>query len=145
MPDTLEHYLRPILELPPLTIFALYTAANAALLLMLSILTVRARVANGVTLGDGGKNPMVQAIRAHGNASEYVPISLILLYALVATGAPAWVLHIQGVTLLLGRVFHALGLHAIAGRSSGRFFGMILTWTSMAIGIVAILFYIANK
>ena len=128
--------LEPLLALNPNAIFALYVAVNAVLLLILSVLTVRARIATGTTLGDGGKPRMLQTTRAFGNASEYIPIGLIMLYALVVVGAPTWLLHVQGATLTLGRVFHALGLHAVAGRSTGRVLGMLLTWASLLIGIV---------
>ena len=129
--------LAPLLALNPQAIFAFYAAANALLLVILSVLTVRSRLSTGTSLGDGGKPELVQATRAFGNASEYIPIGLILLYAMVAVGVPTWLLHIQGATLTLGRVLHALGLHAVAGRSTGRFFGILLTWIALLIGIAA--------
>ena len=127
--------LAPLLQLDPTHIFAFYAAANAALLLILAMLVTRARRITKTTLGDGGNTRMSQAVRAHGNASEYIPIGLILLYALVLVGAPTWFLHLQGATLTLGRVFHALGLHAGAGVTLGRFVGIFLTWSSMLIAI----------
>jgi hypothetical protein len=136
--------LEPLLTMPPLIIFALYTAANAALLLILAVLTTMTRRATGTSLGDGGNARMVQASRAHGNAAEYIPIGLILLYTLTLVQAPGWVLHAHGATLTLGRVFHALGLYASAGVSIGRFLGTILTWTSMAIAIAGIVHHAAN-
>lgn len=137
----LTTYLTPMLKLAPPVIFALYAAANAFLLLVLSVLTVGARAANGVALGDGGKMPMMQAIRAHGNASEYIPIGLILLYALVAVGAPVWVLHVQGGALVLGRICHALGLYSGPGTTVRRLLGMLLTWGSMGVGIAGAIGY----
>ena len=132
--------LEPLLALSPQAIFALYAAANAFLLLLLAILTTRARRATGTSLGDGGHTRMIQASRAHGNAAEYIPIGLILLWALVSVGAPTWLLHVQGATLTLGRVLHALGLHASAGVSIGRFLGILTTWVSLLIGIVGAIF-----
>jgi uncharacterized membrane protein YecN with MAPEG domain len=143
MPEEFSRYIDPLLALSPQVIFALYTAFNVALLLLLSLLTVRARVRNGVTLGDGGKSAMAQAMRAHGNASEYIPVGLILLLALINVGAPTWVLHTQAGTLTLGRVLHALGLYSAPGPSIGRFFGMILTWISMLTGIAATLYLVS--
>jgi uncharacterized membrane protein YecN with MAPEG domain len=133
--------LAPLLALQPVTIFALYAAANAALLLLLAVLTTRARRATGTSLGDGGNARMTQAVRAHGNAAEYIPIGLILLYTLTLVQAPTWLLHLHGAMLTLGRVFHALGLHASTGVSIGRFLGTILTWLSMAIAIAGVLYY----
>jgi uncharacterized membrane protein YecN with MAPEG domain len=136
--------LEALLTMPPVVIFALYTAANAALLLLLAMLTTRARRATGTSLGDGGNARVAQAMRAHGNAAEYIPIGLILLYTLTLVQAPTWVLHLHGGMLTLGRVFHALGLHASAGVSIGRFLGMILTWASMAIAIAGTVHYAAR-
>ncbi len=133
--------LEPLLTMPPIIIFALYTAANAALLLLLAVLTTRARRATGTSLGDGGNARVTQAVRAHGNAAEYIPIGLILLYTLTLVQAPAWLLHLHGAMLTLGRVFHALGLHASTGVSTGRFLGVILTWASMLIAIVGVIAY----
>ena len=132
------------MALEPSSIFALYVAANASLLLLLAILTVRNRLKNGVSIGDGGQTPMIQAIRAHGNASEYIPIGLVLLLALTMVDAPSWVLHLHGSLLTLGRVMHALGLYHAPGRTVGRFFGINLTWISMLIAIVGIVYYSAN-
>lgn len=143
MPDEFMRYVDPLLALSPQVIFALYAAVNVALLLLLSLLTVRARVRNNVTLGDGGNQAMAQAMRAHGNASEYIPIGLILLLALINVGAPTWVLHSQAGLLTFGRVLHALGLHSAPGPSIGRFLGMILTWSSMLIGAGAVLYFVS--
>ena len=128
--------IEPLLALSPQAIFALYASANAFLLLFLAVLTTRARRATGTSLGDGGNARMIQATRAHGNAAEYIPIGLILLWAMVGVGAPTWLLHIQGATLTLGRVLHALGLHSSTGVSIGRFLGILTTWASLLIGIV---------
>ncbi len=133
--------IEPLLTMPPVIIFALYVAANAALLLILAVLTTRARRATGTSLGDGGNARVTQAMRAHGNAAEYIPIGLILLYTLTLVQAPTWLLHLHGATLTLGRVFHALGLYASTGVSIGRFLGMILTWVSMLIAIVGVVAY----
>lgn len=133
--------LEPLLTMPPVIIFALYVAANAALLLILAVLTTRARRATGTSLGDGGNARVTQAMRAHGNAAEYIPIGLILLYTLTLVQAATWVLHLHGAMLTLGRVFHALGLHASTGVSIGRFLGIILTWVSMLIAIVGVVAY----
>lgn len=132
--------LEPLLALSPQAIFAFYAAANAFLLLLLAMLTTRARRATRTSLGDGGNAQMIQATRAHGNAAEYIPIGLILLWALINVGAPTWLLHLQGATLTLGRVLHALGLHSSTGVSLGRFLGILTTWASLLIGIVGAIF-----
>ncbi len=37
------------------------------------------------------------AIRVHGNAIEYIPISLILLLLMEMNGAQVWMIHICGL------------------------------------------------
>lgn len=136
-------HCNPLLMLEPFNIFALYAAANAALLLFLSIIAVTRRLALGVSVGDAGNQKLTRAVRAHGNASEYIPIGLLLLLACVQSGAPPWFLHAVGASLTLGRVFHALGLHSSTGLSFGRTLGMVLTWTSMILGIVGPMYFLA--
>lgn len=92
-------------------------------------------------MGDGGHERILKAVRAHGNAAEYIPIGLLLLLACVQTDVPPWFLHAVGASLTLGRVFHALGIHATPGRSIGRTLGMVLTWTSMILGIAGPLYF----
>jgi hypothetical protein len=50
------------------------------------------------------------AIRAQGNATEYVPISLILLVLLELDGANLAFIHVGGIALIMGRLIHAKGL-----------------------------------
>jgi len=80
-----------LLNLPPLNTFALYAAVNGLILLFLAIMVVRQRVLTRTDIGDGGKEAMIQVQRAHGNAAEYVPIVLILLYLLGIVAAIEWV------------------------------------------------------
>lgn len=61
-------------------------------------------------MGDGGNEELQLAIRAHSNAVEYIPIALMLLLTLELNGAPKILIHILGVTLLVGRILHAMGL-----------------------------------
>ncbi|WP_404355653.1 MAPEG family protein [Methylotuvimicrobium sp. KM1] len=61
-------------------------------------------------LGDGGEPELQAAIRAQGNATEYIPISLILLVLLELSGAHAALVHSGGIAVLVGRILHARGL-----------------------------------
>ncbi|MCF6234201.1 MAG: MAPEG family protein [Rhodobacteraceae bacterium] len=47
-----------------------------------------------------------RAVRAQGNASEYIPLGLILLLVLDLQGAPFWLVHVFGLALLAGRIGH---------------------------------------
>lgn len=114
----------------------LITAALLALLnLGISIYVARRRGKTKVSLGDGGDEAMLQATRMHGNFAEYVPIPLIMMLAIEISSGPAWLLHVIGDTLLIGRLLHAYGLHKEAGQSMGRGFGTLLTYISYLFGI----------
>ena len=72
-----------------LTITALYTGLFILLLLALAANVVRNRLSGHVSLGDGGNPSLQKAVRAHGNATEYVPIVLIGLAVLENLGTSA--------------------------------------------------------
>ena len=130
-----------LLNLPPLNTFALYAAVNGLIVLFLAIMVVRARILTRVDIGDGGKEPLTKAQRAHGNAAEYVPLVLLLLYVLVQLEAPTWMVHAVGVPLTLGRILHPVGMYETTGRSVGRFVGTNLTWLSLLIAAVGCIYY----
>ena len=121
--------------------FGFYAALNAVIMLALSMLVVRARVATQTEIGDGGKPQMAAPLRAHANNAEYVPMALLLMWGLATPlGASIWLIHGVGIPLTLGRLCHAIGLSRSTGTSVMRFLGMVLTWIAYIVGIVG-LFY----
>lgn len=118
----------------PLLITPLYAALAAILLLVLSFRVVRLRRRFAVGLGSGGHAELDQAMRCHGNFTEYAPIGLILIASAELSGAAAGWLHAIGVLLIVGRAAHAWGLAQSGGRSAGRTIGMVLTVTALLVG-----------
>ena len=123
---------------------ALYVAINAALMLLLAYNVVRTRYRTRTGLGDNGKPEMLQAIRAHANNTEYVPIALILLVMARILGGNIFLIHAIGGTLTVGRVLHAAAFAradfwAKNTVSFGRFWGMVFTIASILIGILGCL------
>lgn len=119
--------------------FGFYTALNALLMLVLGILVVRARVTTQTLIGDGGKPEMAGPLRAHANNTEYVPMALLLMWALTTPlGVSIWLIHGVGAPLTLGRFVHAVGLSRSTGPSISRFIGMVLTWIAYIVGIVGL-------
>jgi uncharacterized protein len=119
--------------------FGFYAALNGLIMLVLSILVVRARVTTQTLIGDEGKPAMAAPLRAHANNTEYVPMALILMWALTTPlGASIWLIHGVGVPLTVGRILHAIGLSKTTGNSTARFLGMILTWIAYIVGIVGL-------
>jgi uncharacterized protein len=120
---------------------ALWAGLHLFLLLGLSMLVVRQRRLHKVALGDGGIPELVRAVRAFGNATEYVPTGLIAIAILAIVGASPLAIHIAGLTLFAGRVLHAIGLSQNSGATIVRSLGVVLTWVSYVFAGVALLFY----
>ncbi len=120
---------------------ALWVGLNLFVLLILSILVVRQRQKHKVVLGDGGVPELIQAIRAFGNATEYVPAGMAALAMQAVVGAPALAIHITGVLLFAGRVLHGYGLSSSGGASLPRTVGVILTWVAYIFAGAALVFY----
>ncbi|HEX7885327.1 MAG TPA: MAPEG family protein [Phenylobacterium sp.] len=120
---------------------ALWTGLSLILLLVLGMLVTRQRRKHQVVIGDGGVPALIQAIRAFGNATEYVPAALIALVLLALAGAPPLLIHAIGVLLFAGRVLHAVGLSRSAGASWPRAAGVVATWISYIAAAAALLFY----
>lgn len=67
------------------------------------------RGASGNQMPTDPADRMLIAIRAHGNAAEYVPtlIGLLLLVSIVTDG---WWIEVLAVAALLSRLLHAIGM-----------------------------------
>ena len=128
----------PLIFLAPYPMVALYAAFNALIMLVLAILVVRARVRTRTEIGNGSDPAMMGAARAHANNTEYVPLALLLMLIVVPLRANAIVIHAIGATLTLGRLLHAFGLSRNVGTSLPRLLGMVLTWITYLIAIVAV-------
>lgn len=120
---------------------ALWVGLHLLLLLVLSVLVVRQRRKHRVELGDAEIPELARAIRAFGNATEYVPGGLIALVVLAYAGAIPLVVHAVGLTLFVGRVSHAVGLSRSGAASLPRAMGVLVTWIAYIIAAVALLFY----
>jgi uncharacterized membrane protein YecN with MAPEG domain len=123
--------------------FGFYAAVNALIMLILSILVVRARALTKTAMGDGGKPELAGPLRAHANNTEYVPMALLLVWALASPlGGAIWMIHGVGAPLTIGRILHAIGLTGSTGPSTLRFAGMVLTWIAYIVGIASIFYLV---
>ena len=89
---------------------------TAILAAMLFLLGLNVSIHRGATLKAGGSqqptdpaNRLFIAIRAHGNATEYVP-TLMVMFLLVGTHSPAAVAIPLIVGATLARLVHAYGM-----------------------------------
>lgn len=104
---------------------ALYAVLAALLLVWLVFKVVKLRWAYRVPHGDGGHKDLQLAIATHANATETIPIALILLFALEYNGGHLLVVHGFGLVFMLGRLIHARSL--LVDQLKGRVLGMQLT------------------
>jgi uncharacterized membrane protein YecN with MAPEG domain len=126
---------------PAMHAAALWVGLHLLLLLVLSVLVVRQRRKHAVELGDAEIPELAQAVRAFGNATEYVPSGLVALVVLAMAGAYPVAVHAVGLTLFVGRVVHALGLSRSGTASLPRAVGVTVTWIAYIMAGVALLFY----
>ncbi|WP_411704817.1 MAPEG family protein [Edaphovirga cremea] len=119
---------------------ALYVVLGALLLIKLSFDVVKLRMQYRVAYGDGGFYELQTAIRVHGNAVEYIPIGAILLLMMEMNGADVWMVHLCGLMLITGRLFHFYGLkhREIRWRRSG----MGATYVSLLLMILINIWYL---
>jgi uncharacterized membrane protein YecN with MAPEG domain len=120
---------------------ALWASLHIFLMLVLSVMVVRLRQKHRVALGDDGIPELARAIRAFGNAAEYVPAGLAAIAVLAVVGAPPLAVHIVGFLLFSGRIAHAMGLTNSGGASIPRAIGIVGTWIAYVFAGAALLFY----
>jgi uncharacterized protein len=120
---------------------SVYAGVNLLILFLLAFGVVRARQTHKVSLGDGGNPAVLQAMRAHGNATEYIPAALVGL-GLMAILDPVPVLFVQvlGGVFTFGRIAHGFGLSTSGGVSAGRMIGILCTWLAF-LGIGGVLIW----
>ena len=121
----------------PVPITAVYAALLGLLVVLLSLVVIKLRRSLRVGIGDGGNRDLQRAIRVQGNATEYIPLFLILLAAFELNhGAPIF-LHTMGTVFFIGRMLHAWGLYGTAGASTARVAGTIGTMTALILLAIA--------
>lgn len=127
-----------------LEITGLYAGLLGILFIVLSIKVIRLRLKFKVGIGDGDNQEIAKAIRIHGNFSEYIPLSLILLACYELNAGSVMMLHICGAAIFSGRVLHAIGISKSIGSSAYRKVGMLTVFISIiALGVANIYSFIS--
>ena len=124
-----------------LLITAFFSSILALIFYKLSINVIRLRRKYKVSLGSSKKyKDLDQAIRAHGNLSEFLPIGLILLACLEVNHLPKIVVFMCGLFFLIGRYLHASSFLKEEIDSSNRVLGMKIThWSIILMAILNII------
>lgn len=113
------------------SITALYAGILALIIVALAINVTVHRVKLKVPLGDRGNAEMLRMIRLHGNATESIPLALILMLAYELGGGLHWVLHVAGIALIVGRILLTSDLWRSEFAGPGRKTGQSLTLLSI--------------
>jgi uncharacterized protein len=110
---------------------SLYIAILIVMAVVLSANVAFRRGSLQIGIGDGGNAQMARYMRVHGNFLENAVLAIGGLIMLAVIGAPAWSVHSVGISMIIGRILHAVGISRNSGASFGRVAGMILTYTSL--------------
>lgn len=91
-----------------------FLPCSAVLVLLYFALAVnvslsRGRFKVGVGVGRDPDGPLSKAVRAHGNAAEYVPLFVALFLYFLLSGTGGWV-ELVAVAVTLSRILHAFGM-----------------------------------
>ena len=127
------------------TVAAAWAATYIAIFLVMAVIlalnVARHRKPKRIGVGDGGDSTLLLAMRVHANFTENVPLSLASLIMLPLLGSPVWAIHLVGGSMLLGRILHAVGLSSSQGHSFGRAAGIMLTWSSLLISAILMVWF----
>ena len=122
-----------------LTITPLYAGLLVLVYIALSALVVRQRVLVEMATGDADETNLNRSIRVHGNFVEYVPLGLILMLCAELQSAPAVAVHAMGLTLLIARVAHAVGMSRTPQVRLLRGGGFLLTTLMLILSALAVI------
>lgn len=95
-----------------ITIIPTYAALLALIGIGLGMRVSVHRGKTGISILHGDNMELALRIRRHGNFAEHVPMALLVLAFAEFLGAPASLLHVQGVALVAARILHPAGLDA---------------------------------
>jgi len=121
-----------------LPVTLVFVAVFALLQIPMTVAVGLLRAQTDIHFMDGGNTTLLRRMRAHGNYTETVPMSLLAMAAAEFSGAPSALLWAIGGALLLGRALH-YGTLVTSGFGLGRAIGMILTFTPLLVCPVYVL------
>jgi len=116
-----------------LSITGFYLALLGLLYIALAVRIIKLRYHFKTGIGDGGHEPLAQAIRVHGNFSEYTPIVILLLACAEINGSVSVLLHVIGAAFFIGRILHSIAITNSTGPSKFRLWGMMSSFISITV------------
>ena len=129
-----------------LKLTAIYAAILTFVYVKLTLNVINLRRQNQVSLGDGGREDLQQAIRSHGNFAEYVPLGLILLACLEANHIHWTIVLLLGGVFTTGRLYYAKAFLEATHNIELRVKGMKYTlWGLQALAATNVIALIIQK
>ncbi|KJZ19814.1 MAPEG family protein [Loktanella sp. S4079] len=122
-----------------LSITAIYAAFISLIYLTLTIRVIAMRRALKISLGDKDNPAIRQRIRSHANFAEYAPMGIILVAIIELNGGAAWIVHLFGLMVLLGRASHAAAFWKHPMNFPLRQLGMLLTMGQLGLAAIWLL------
>ncbi|WP_394205539.1 MAPEG family protein [Shewanella waksmanii] len=126
-----------------LAISGFYISLTAILVVVLAMRVVKLRRRHKIGIGTEDNRALALACRVHGNLIENAPFVLLLMVAAESQGlAPLW-LHLAGISWIVARLLHAMGLtQGNGGYHYGRFMGGLISWLLvLTLAVVNIIFF----
>ena len=117
----------------------IYASLSALLIVWLSLRVIKVRRKHRISIGDGSEKEMKVAMAAQSNAIEYIPIALLLLFALEYNHGNLFLLHFLGISLIVARFIHARAIQT--DNLKARVFAMQVTLlTLITLALVNLLY-----
>lgn len=123
------------MTVPEVTI--IFIAIFAIFQVIITAVTGAGRIKNEVHFYDEGDIDLRRKVRAHGNFTETVPITLLAMAGAEILGTSAALMWAGGSILLTGRLWHYYVIRTV-GWSNGRAGSMMLTFIAMGGFAIAI-------
>jgi uncharacterized protein len=134
----------PAIDCTMLRITSIFGGILGIFCATLTLNVVITRNTEKISIGVGDNKLLEKKVRAHGNFTEYVPLSLILFAIIEIQRYLSDIFLIAlGVSLITGRLFHAyafLGNHTRPSHLKYRVTGMFLTLTTILLSSMVILY-----
>ena len=117
----------------------IYASISAFIISWLSVNVIKKRWQYKVSMGDGGNEQLRTAMAAQSNAIEYIPIALLLIFALEYNGANIILLHVLALLFIVGRILQARGM--LTEKLKLRVLGMKITiYTIIGLALINLVY-----
>ena len=118
-----------------------FAAAAVLVNIWLAIRIGKLRGSEKVSVGDGGKEPLIRRMRAQANFIEQTPLTVILVTLVELAGKGGQWLAPACAVFILGRIAHAYGMDESfkAGRGIGMLTAMLFQLVLVVVAVMAVL------